>query len=157
MYHAGSQVGNIYYIWKLPDEKNDRCAKKQSSVISKVKCAIPNYTSRAMQKAFSDRYNHVKKLTPVVLRSMYSFLTGNSCSESQSSEIDKRLQMMLDDPDVDLVVDNRELNAGRKSQFELFWKEVDVLLEEYGKAVDDRRHGPDVAHLPIAIYQASCQ
>ncbi len=25
------------------------------------------------------------------------------------------------------------------------------MLEEYGKAVDDRRHGPDVAHLPIAI------
>ena len=28
---------------------------------------------------------------------------------------------------------------------------MDVLLESYGKAVDDRRHGPDVAHLPIAI------
>lgn len=104
-----------------------------------------------MRKAFSDRYNQVKKLTPVVFRSMYSFLTGDSCSELQSSEIDKRLQMMLDDPDVDLVVDKRQLNAGRESQFELFWKEVDVLLEEYGKAVDDRRHGPDVAHLPIAI------
>ncbi len=50
-----------------------------------------------------------------------------------------------------MVVDKRELNQGRKEQFEVFWKGVDSLLEEYGKAVDDRRHGPDVAHMPIAI------
>ena len=69
----------------------------------------------------------------------------------QNADIDKRLELMLDDPDVDLVVDRRELNPGRRSHFEAFWKGVDALLEEYGKAVDDRRHGPDVAHLPIAI------
>ena len=38
-----------------------------------------------------------------------------------------------------------------RQKYEEFWKGVDALLEEYGKAVDDRRHGPDVAHLPIAI------
>ena len=61
---------------------------------------------------------------------MYQYLTDGSTSESQNLDIDKRLEMMLDDPDVDLVVDKRELNQGRKSNFEAFWKEVDMLLEE---------------------------
>lgn len=106
--------------------------------------------SRALRKAFSDRYQHVKKLTPVVLRSMYRFLTDDHTSESQSADIDIHLELMLTDPDIDLVVDKRELNHGEQ-KYEEFWKGVDALLEEYGKAVDDRRHGPDVAHLPIAI------
>lgn len=25
VYHAGSQLGNIYYAWKIPDEQKDRC------------------------------------------------------------------------------------------------------------------------------------
>jgi hypothetical protein len=79
---------------------------------------------------------------------MYRYLTNDESSEARISEIDKRLEIMLDDGDVDLVVDKRELNQGRKAQFEAFWKGVDSLLEEYGKAVDDRRHGPDVAHMP---------
>ena len=66
------------------------------------------------------------------------------------AEIDRRLEVMLTDPDVDLIVDKRELNPGRKSQFEPFWAQLDVL-EAYGKAADDRRHGPDVTHMPIAI------
>ena len=151
VYHAGSQLGNIYYCWKIPEDEKDRCQRKHGLVMVQVKSEIPVYASRAMRKAFSDRYQHVKKLTPVIFRSMYRYLTDDSTSESQNLDIDKRLEMMLDDPDVDLVVDKRELNQGRKSNFEAFWKEVDMLLEEYGKAVHERRHGPDVAHMPFAI------
>ncbi len=60
---------------------------------------------------------------------MYRFLTDDSTSEVHYADIDKRLEVMLDDPDVDLVVDKREINPGRPSHL----------------------HGPDVAHLPIAI------
>lgn len=145
VYHAGSQLGNVYYIWKIPTEMKDRSPQLQSSAVAEVKKALPLYTSRAMRKAFSGRYQHVKKLTPAVLRSMYRFLTDDCTSESQSADIDVRLELMLNDPDIDLVVDKRELNHGGQ-RFEEFWKGVDALLEEYGKAVDDRRHGPDVAH-----------
>ena len=151
IYHAGSQLGNICYVWKIPSEVKDRCSQKYCAAIAKVKSELPVYMSRAMRKEFLDRYEHVKKITPAVLRSMYHFLTDDCTSELQNADIDKRLELMLDDPDVDLVVDRRELNPGRRSHFEAFWKGVDALLEEYGKAVDDRRHGPDVAHLPIAI------
>ena len=70
---------------------------------------LPLYMSRSMRKAFSDRYKHVKKLIPVVLRSMYRFLTDDHTSETQSADIDVRLELMLNDPDIDLVVDKREL------------------------------------------------
>ncbi len=143
VYHAGSQLGNIDYIWK-----KDRCPQQHCSAMAKVKSSLPVYMSRAMRKAFSSRYQHVKKLTPAVLRSMYRYLTDDCTFEPQSAEIDKRLELLLDDPDIDLIVDKRELNSGRQTRF---WKGVDDLLEEYGKAADDRRHGPDVAHLPVAI------
>lgn len=104
-----------------------------------------------MRKAFTDRYAHVTELSPVVLRSMYRFLTNDGSQEVQGSDMDNRLEMTLDDPDVDIVVDRRELNAGRPEQFTAFWTELDKVLEEYGIAVDDRHHGPDVAHMPVAI------
>ena len=62
---------------------------------------------------------------------MYWYLSDDLSQECGGSEMDKRLEMMLDDPDVDLVVDRRELNPGRNSQFECFWKELDVLLENW--------------------------
>ena len=104
-----------------------------------------------MRKVFTDRYAHVTELSPVVLRSMYRFLTNDGSQETQGSDMDNRLEMMLDDPDVDIIVDRRELNAGRPEQLTAFWTELDKVLEEYGKAVDDRRHGPDVAHMPVAL------
>jgi len=36
-----------------------------------------------------------------------------------------------DDPDVDIIVDRRELNAGRPEQLIAFWTELDKVLEEY--------------------------
>ena len=150
-YHAGSQLGNISYIWKIPESERDRSVPMQNSAVSMAKASLPVYKSRAMRKLFTDRYGHIKELSPVILRSMYRFLTEDVSQELHGSDIDSRLQMMLDDPDADLVLDKRELNPGRQSQFETFWKELDVLLEVYGKSVDDRWHGPHVAQLPLAI------
>ena len=150
-YHAGSQLGNTTYIWKIPESESDRSVHKQNTAVSVAKAALPVYKSQAMRKLFTDRYGHIKELSPVILRSMYHFLTEDTSQELRGSGIDCRLQKMLEDPDVDLVLDQSELNPGRQSQFETFWKELDVLLEVYGKSVDDRRHGPDVAQLPLAI------
>ena len=123
----------------------------QNTAVYKAKATLPIYKSWTMRKLFTDRYGHIKELSPVILRSMYSFLTDDVSQELLGSDIDCRLKMMLDDPDVDLILDKRELNPERQSQFEVFWKQLDVILEEYGKAVDDRQHGPDVAQLPLAI------
>lgn len=150
-YHAGSQVGNISFIWKIPEKETDKSDRGQKLALAKAKSQLPSYSTRAMRKAFADRYAHVTELSPVVLRSLYRFLTNDGSQEAQGSDMDNRLEMMLDDPDVDIIVDRRELNAGRPEQLTAFWTELDKVLEEYGKAVDDRHHGLDVAHMPVAI------
>ena len=66
-----------------------------------------------MRKAFTDRYAHVTELSLVVLRSMYRFLTDDASLEIQSSDIDSRFEMMLDDPDADIVIVKRNENIGR--------------------------------------------
>ena len=91
---------------------------------------------------------------------MYQYLTDDSSSELHTSEIDKCLELMLADPI--MIVDKREMNPDWQSRCEVFWKQMlskksigrllmitdmDLmwLLEDYGKAVDDHRHGSDVA------------
>ncbi len=45
----------------------------------------------------------------------------------------------MEDPDI--VLDLRQLNSGRKSQYDTFWEECTKFLQEdVGTAVDDRRH-----------------
>lgn len=47
--------------------------------------------------------------------------------------------------------DQRKFNEGRpEGNFEQFYEELDSLLEEFGKAADDRRHTA-VAHIPLAV------
>lgn len=69
----------------------------------------------------------------------------------QVAEIDERVQSVLDMEDPDVIIDLRQLNSGRKGQYDVFWKECKKFLEEdVGTAVDDRRHGT-VTHLARAV------
>ena len=44
----------------------------------------------------------------------------------------------------------REKYENIACDFTLFYKELDALLEEFGKAAEERRHS-QTAHLPIAV------
>jgi len=55
----------------------------------------------------------------------------------------------LDDPNI--MLDLRQLNGTVCSdKFDAFWSELQVYLDEFNLAVDERRHS-DVLHMPIAI------
>ena len=41
-------------------------------------------------------------------------------------------------------------NGRPEINFETFYKELDILLEEFGKAVEEKRHS-QTAHLPVAV------
>ena len=50
-----------------------------------------------------------------------------------------------------IIYDERKINSGRpEGNFDTFYKELDQILEEFGKAADKRRNS-QVAHLPIAV------
>ena len=96
-----------------------------------------------MRKEFVSAYGHFMNNTkPVVLRDVYRDLTGDSSAANSltDSEIDSRLKMAVSMEDVDIVVDLRELNEGRKGKYNVFWRKCKEYLQEC-TAVPDRRHG----------------
>lgn len=92
-------------------------------------------------------------MKPVILRALYLELTNDASAPTNlhEAEIDKRMKMILEMEDADIVLDLRHLNTGRKSQYDVFWRECKKFLDKsVGTAVDDRRHG-EVTHLAKAI------
>ena len=61
------------------------------------------------------------------------------------------MKIIVDMGDVDVIVDLRHLNSGRKCMYEVFWQECSKFIQEsIGQAVDDRRH-EEVTHFATAI------
>ena len=51
----------------------------------------------------------------------------------------------------DFFYDERKNNEGRpEGEFTQFYGELNSLLEEYGKAADERRHS-ETTHVPLAV------
>jgi hypothetical protein len=71
-------------------------------------------------------------IKPAVLRSLYRDLTDDSsaATNQHTAEIDERVRLILDMEDPDVVLDMRALNAGHKSQYDVFWEESKKFLEE---------------------------
>lgn len=92
-------------------------------------------------------------MKPAILRALYKELTNDASAPNclHEAEIDERVQMVLDMEDPDIIIDLRQLNSGRKGQYDVFWEQCKKFLEEgIGTAVDDRRHGT-VTHLARAV------
>ena len=71
------------------------------------------------------------------------------------SEVDDLFEdytsVTLDEEEAEIIYDKRKINSGRpEGNFVTFYKELDQILEEFGKAADKRRNS-QVAHLTIAV------
>lgn len=72
------------------------------------------------------------------------------------AEIDSAFELYTSMPfdeeeEISYVYDQRKHNEGRpEGNFEVFYNELDKMLEEYGKAAEERRQ-TSVAHLPLAV------
>ena len=65
--------------------------------------------------------------------------------------MDKRIQLILDMEDPDVLPDLRVHNSGHTTRYEVFWEKCEEFLNEnIGVAVDDRRHGI-ITHVARAI------
>ena len=49
-----------------------------------------------------------------------------------------------------LIYDKRKSNGRPEINFEAFYKELDILLKEFGKSAEERRQS-QAAYLPVAI------
>ena len=154
-YSSGSNIGNLHFLWKVPDERDPAAVFERSQpVIESVKLVIPQYHTRAMRAALFEKFGRVSPCTkPSALRYFYRELTGDQCSTSttEQAEVDKRIKQIIDMEDPSILPDLRALNTGHSSKFNVFWEECGKFLnEDVGVAVDDRRHG-EITHLAKAI------
>jgi len=77
-----------------------------------------------------------------------------SCSGK--SEVDDLFELFTSFPfdeeeEINFFYDQRNTNQGRPTgDFDEFYEELDRILEEFGKAAEDRRKSL-TAHLPLAV------
>jgi hypothetical protein len=153
-YFHGNNLGNLTYIWKIPPRLEDRQDLLTSKAVMAVKADFQTYSTRAMRRAFMDRYQEVAKAGPVVFRDMYRYLTGDvSAPESvEQGLVDERLMDFLSGSDeVELFHDLRAQNGqANGSKFDPFWDETAKYFEEISLAVHERRHTQNL-YLPVAM------
>lgn len=150
---TGGSVLSQHFIWRVPDDFSVEAGLTENQkVIDKLKQGFPVYHTRAMRKKFVSSYGRFMNNTkPVVLRAVYRELTGDSSASNTltDSEIDARLKVAVSMEDVDILVDLRDLNEGRKGKYDVFWSKCKELLQET-TAVPDRRHG-EISYMAKAI------
>ena len=79
-----------------------------------------------MRQTLYSKYGRVAPtMKRSVLRSFYRELSGDESASANEheEEIDRRVHQLLEMEDPDIIIDLRELNCGRKSQYDVFWDE----------------------------------
>lgn len=135
----GGSTLSQHFCWRVPQNFS-------------VEAALPESHTWAMRREFVNTYGHFTNSTkPVVLRSIYLELTGDTSGSATSDEaaIDDRLKEALSFEYVDILVDLHESNEGRNSKYDISWSKCKEYLQEC-TAVPDQRHG-DVSFMARAI------
>ncbi len=78
VYSPGSNVGNLQFIWKVPDGTDiSECFSRSQVLIEQVKQCIPVYHTRAMRASMFQKFGRVSSnVKPAILRYFYRDLTG---------------------------------------------------------------------------------
>ena len=90
-------------------------------------------------------------LTKANCRPDLSTISASICKRAVDDVFKQHLAIPLDEREgIELAYDARKTNSGRpEGDFTNFYKELDGLLEECGKATEERRKY-QVEHLPLA-------
>ena len=151
-YTHGNNVGNVHFVWKVPDYSSDAFSQSLRT-IEKAKEFIPVFHTRSMRNALMAKYGRVAPtMKKCIMRKWYRDLTGDTsgASNTHEAEIDERVRLIFEMEDPTVVLDLRALNTGAKTQYDSFWEECQKFLDEGMTSVDDRRHC-QVTHLAKAI------
>ena len=150
-YAHGNNLGTLWYLWRVPENKSDQDLNQSKALIQRVEIGIDVYHTREMRRQFTLRYGLVCSTKQAVLTDMYQFLTGDNSTSSISKDVLERLHFALESQDPDIAFDLRVKNPGRPESYHQFWQGVNELIHEHSlKAVDDRRHGL-ICHMALAF------
>ncbi len=78
VYQPGSNIGNMQFLWKVPDDQDfSECFELSQAVVERSKQCLPVYHTRAMRSAMYQKFGRISaKVKPAVLRYFYRDLTG---------------------------------------------------------------------------------
>lgn len=152
-YQHGNYKGTEHFLWPIPRDVNCRCDTTNARVMTQLNEQMDKYATRAMKKAFIDKYSRRVQIPKMVLRNIFRELSDDSsCSESSEQQIiDERVaEFLVTSDDPSLLLDMRTLNGKPGStKFDAFWDEVDKLVVE-NASVQEWRHG-ECLYLPIVM------
>lgn len=152
-YRHGNYVGNMTFVWRVPQELTDRNDEANIAAVQAVKPLLPVHSTREMRRDFIMKYAKCTKLKPAILRNMYRFLKDDDSACDSQGEEDAQQRMvdfLLQSDDVELVYDLRKNNGRHKDpKLDPFWEELGRFLQEKG-AVQERRQN-EFLFMPFAI------
>lgn len=141
-YSPGGPGGSVVVLWRTPEERDsvNEVLNMSLKVVENVKPLLPEYHTRFMKSQFLKKISNLQvKLTPAILRFIYSELTLDA-SADQNPALEERIRQAIMSEDADLVTDLRHLNKGRPNDsFEVFFQGLSQKVEEIA-AADERRH-----------------
>ena len=123
-YSPGGPGGSIVLLWRTPEQRDNNEALNMSvKVAEAVKPLLPECHTRYMKNQFLKKFSNLPvKLTPAVLRVIYSELTLDA-SADQNPALEERIRQAIMSEDMGLVTDLRHLNKGRPNDsFEVFFR-----------------------------------
>ena len=156
-YHHGN-IQNSVYLWRIDNNANEEeLVNKHYEIRNNLKQTLQVYHTRVMRKEFLDTVDlYVGKVEKAKMRYIYSTWLKDSAASinSETQNIDDRVEMMFELEDPGLITDFRKINEGRLPKYDLFWeyssKYLEGIAQESILAVNDRRH--DIfQHLAVAI------
>jgi len=156
-YHHGN-IQNSVYVWRIDINVDEQeITNKHYTIRNNLKQTLQVYHTRAMRKEFLDTVElYIGKVKKAKMRYIYSTWLKDSAASinSETQDIDDRVEMMFELGDPDLVTDFREINEGILPKYDIFLeyssKYLEGIAQESVLAVDERRHDT-FQHLAVAI------
>ncbi|CAB5368674.1 unnamed protein product [Rhizophagus irregularis] len=138
-YHHGN-IQNSVYVWRIGINVNEQdMINKHYTIRNNLKQTLQVYHTRAMRKEFLDTVElYIGKVEKARMRYIYSVWLQDSAASinSETQDIDDRVEVMFELGDPDLITDFCEINEATEEEIKDLWES---LLEiEDSLNMDDR-------------------
>src|SRR6266542_4033974 len=124
IYHYGGNIQNSIFVWKVNENSNKSKVNNMNYQIRiQLKGQLQIFYTRAMKKEFKNIVELCfEKLDKARLRYIYtSWLGDNFASENLfTKEIDKRVKIMVELGDSNIITDLRGINEGESGKYDIF-------------------------------------